>query len=257
MFFCQLSTVNYQLSIVNLATPDFRFKQFTIRHDRSAMKVGTDGVLLGAWAQVPIDENSSPHPNVLDVGTGTGLIALMLAQRFPTAKIVGIDIDEASIEQARDNVENTPFKTQISILEQDFLSIDSFSNKYDAIVSNPPFYTEETLGGKEARDKARHTTSLPFETLVKNATKLLTEGGFFSVIIPFQSAVDFISICVANRLYLIRRLNIRSKDSKPFKRVLLEFSTSIQPTDTRTLTLYDAHHERTPEYTQLTKDFYL
>lgn len=221
------------------------------------MKVGTDGVLLGAWAQVPRNEQTTPHPNVLDVGTGTGLITLMLAQRFPTAKIVGIDIDGASIEQARENVESTLFKTQISILEQDFSFLDSFSNKYDAIVSNPPFYIEDTLSGKEARDKARHTTSLPFDTLAKNAAKLLAEGGLFSVIIPFQSASDFISICVANRLYLTRRLNIRSKDSKPFKRTLLEFSTSIQPTDTRTLTLYDAHHERTPEYTQLTQDFYL
>ena len=240
-----------------MATPDFRFKQFTIRHDRSAMKVGTDGVLLGAWAQVPIYEQPTPHPSVLDVGTGTGLIALMLAQRYPDAKIVGIDIDEASVEQAKENVESTPFKTQIAILEQDFSNIDSFSNKYDLIVSNPPFYTEDTLGGKEARDKARHTTSLPFETLVKNTAKLLSKSGLFSVIIPFQSAADFISICVANRLYLTRRLNIRSKETKPFNRVMLEFSTTIQPADTSILTLYDAHHERTPEYTQLTQDFYL
>ena len=240
-----------------MATPDFRFKQFTIRHDRSAMKVGTDGVLLGAWAQVPLNENASPHPNVLDVGTGTGLIALMLAQRFPAAKILGIDIDKASIEQAKENVESTPFKTQISILEQDFSNIDYFSNKYDLIVSNPPFYTENTLSGKEARDMARHTTSLPFEILVENATKLLTEGGLFCVIIPYQSASDFISICVTNRLYLTRRLNIRSKESKPFNRVMLEFSTTIQSAETSTLTLYDDHHERTPEYTQLTQDFYL
>lgn len=221
------------------------------------MKVGTDGVLLGAWAQVPLNENASPHPNVLDVGTGTGLIALMLAQRFPAAKILGIDIDKPSIEQAKENVESTPFKTQISILEQDFSNIDYFSNKYDLIVSNPPFYTENTLCGKEARDMARHTTSLPFEILVENATKLLTKGGLFCVIIPYQSASDFISICVTNRLYLTRRLNIRSKESKPFNRVMLEFSTTIQSAETSTLTLYDDHHERTPEYTQLTQDFYL
>jgi tRNA1Val (adenine37-N6)-methyltransferase len=239
-----------------LATPDFRFKQFTIRHDRSAMKVGTDGVLLGAWAGSNLNTISTPF-KILDVGTGTGLIALMMAQRFPAANIVGIDIDEASLEQAKENVESTPFKARISIEKQDYSDINSFSNQFDLIVSNPPFYTEDTLGGNPARDKARHTTSLPFETLVENAAKLLTEEGLFSVIIPYQSAADFISICVANRLYLTRRLNIRSTERKPFNRVLLEFSMKIQPSETNTLTLYDANNNRSPEYAQLTQDFYL
>ena len=220
------------------------------------MKVGTDGVLLGAWAGSILNTTSTPF-KILDVGTGTGLIALMLAQRFPTAKIVGIDIDDASIEQAKENVNNTPFKAQISIQKQDFSDLDSSSNKYDLIVSNPPFYTEDTLGGNQARDRARHTTSLPFETLVQNAAKLLTNEGLFSVIIPHQSAADFISICVANRLYLTRRLNIRSTEKKPFNRVLLEFSTKMQPSATNTLTLYDVQNNRSPEYKQLTQDFYL
>lgn len=234
-----------------MSTPDFRFKQFTIRHDRSAMKVGTDGVLLGAWASPKIGGA------YLDIGTGTGLIAMMLAQRFSTANIVGIDIDEASLEQARENIESSPFKARISIQNQDFTNINSFSNKYDLIVSNPPFYKEDTLSGKTARDNARHTTSLPFETLVENSARLLTEEGVFCVIIPHQSASDFISICVANRLYLTRRLNIRSTERKPFNRVLLEFSPSIQPAETNTLTLYDEQGKRTVAYTELTKDFYI
>lgn len=220
------------------------------------MKVGTDGVLLGAWASPTLNCQLSTV-NFLDIGTGTGLIALMLAQRFPAANIVGIDIDEASVEQAKENVESSPFKAQITIQKQDFSNLDSFSNQYDLIVSNPPFYTEDTLSGKETRDKARHTTSLPFETLVENASKLLTKDGRFCVIIPHQSAADFISICVANRLYLTRRLNIRSKESKPFNRVMLEFSPIIQPAETDTLTLYDEHGQRTPDYTQLTAPFYL
>ena len=255
-----------------MPSPEFRFKQFTIRHDRSAMKVGTDGVLLGAWAGnlTPLTSHLSPHTsqpptlnsklstlNYLDVGTGTGLIALMLAQRFPHANIVGIDIDEASIEQAKENVTDSPFKAQITLLRQDFNDIDSFSSQFDLIVSNPPFYTEDTLGGNQARDKARHTTSLPFETLVENAAKLLMEERLFSVIIPHQSAADFISICVANRLYLTRRLNIRSTERKSFNRILLEFSTKMQPSETNTLTLYDANNNRSPEYAQLTQDFYL
>ena len=236
------------------------------------MKVGTDGVLLGAWAGRDFNDNLNLNHNLnenknendnfatkrcLDIGTGTGLIALMLAQRFPEAKIEGIDIDTASIEQAKDNVENSVFKTRITLKEQDFKDINSYSNKYNLIVSNPPFYTEDTLGGKQARDRARHTTSLPFEILISNAAKLLAKDGLFSVIIPYQSATDFISICVANRLYLTRRVNIRSTERKNFNRVLLEFSTSIQPAETSTLTLYDANNNRSPEYTQLTQAFYL
>ena len=230
------------------------------------MKVGTDGVLLGAWAGRDLNHNLNDNDNendnfstirCLDIGTGTGLIALMLAQRFPPSQIVGIDIDDASLEQAKENVESSIFKAQIQLQKQNFYDIDSFSNKFDLIVSNPPFYTEDTLGGKQARDRARHTTSLPFEILISNVAKLLATDGLFSVIIPYQSATDFISTCVVNRLYLTRRVNIRSTEKKPFNRVMLEFSTSIQPSDTSTLTLYDANNKRSSDYSQLTQDFYL
>lgn len=242
-----------------MPTPDFRFKQFTIRHDRSAMKVGTDGVLLGAWASggVSTEECQRKHITILDVGTGTGLIALMLAQRFPNADIVGIDIDEASIEQAKENVEVSPFRQRIRIQRQDFNAIDSCSNKYDVIVSNPPFYKEETLGTEQARNAARHTTSLPFERLVENASQMLSEEGLFSVIIPYGEASSFISLCAFNKLYLQRRLDVRSSERKPFKRVLLEFCKAIRPVETATLTLQDADNNRTTDYTALTQAFYL
>lgn len=242
-----------------MPTLDFRFKQFTIRHDRSAMKVGTDGVLLGAWASGGISTEEYPreHITILDVGTGTGLIALMLAQRFPHADIVGIDIDEASIEQAKENVEASPFRQRIRIQKQDFNDIDSNSNKYDIIVSNPPFYREETLGMEQARNAARHTTSLPFEKLVENASQLLSEKGLFSVIIPYGEASSFISLCALNKLYLQRRLDVRSSERKPFKRVLLEFCKAIRPVKTDALTLQNADNNRTTGYTTLTQAFYL
>ncbi|MBR1520545.1 MAG: methyltransferase [Bacteroidaceae bacterium] len=234
-----------------MPNPFFRFKQFTIRHDRSAMKVGTDGVLLGAWAET--DGNS-----ILDVGTGTGLIALMLAQRFPTATIEGIDIDEASVVQAKENVEASPFRSRIEVKKADFNNINHFSNQYDLIVSNPPFYQEETLGGNEARDAARHTVSLPFGNLVENASKLLRVEGRFCVIIPYGEATRFIALCAAKKLYLRRRLNIQSTPQKPPKRVMLDFSpTARGETSIATLTLYETMQQRTPEYTNLTKDFYL
>ena len=199
------------------------------------MKVGTDGVLLGAWA-CPHTEQPLPM-KCLDIGTGTGLIALMLAQRFPTASITGIDIDDASIEQAKENVEASPFKERILIKKQDF--------------------NEETLGGKQARDAARHPTSLPFNTLVENASKMLSENGVFSVIIPYAEAPSFISICAFNKLYLHRRLDVRSSERKPFKRTLLEFGKTLFPAQTDTLTLQDTHNSRTAEYAQLTDAFYI
>lgn len=234
-----------------MPNPYFRFKQFTIRHDRSAMKVGTDGVLLGAWA--------SPTSGglYLDVGTGTGLIALMLAQRFPDAFIEGIDIDEASVEQAQENVQESPFRSRIEIRKKDFSNINSFSKKYDLIVSNPPFYVEETLGGNEARDAARHTTSLPFETLITNAAQLLHSEGTFCAIIPYQSVPLFVSLCAQNRLYLHRRLDVQPVPHKSCNRSLLAFTTTLSEAKTDTLVLYDEDRQRTEAYSHLTQDFYL
>ena len=230
------------------------------------MKVGTDGVLLGAWANPQLStlhsQPSTLNPQLsalhcLDIGTGTGVIALMLAQRFPSALIEGIDIDEASVLQARENVEASPFATRVNIKNADFSRFDCFSKRYDLIVSNPPFYKEDTLGGDKARDAARHTQSLPFVALVANTSRLLTERGHFAVIIPHSDAADFISLCALHHLYLTRRTDVRSNERKPFKRSMLEFGKTIQPATTDTLTLHDTENRRTPEYTKLTKDFYL
>ena len=247
-----------------MPNPFFRFKQFAVRHDRCAMKVGTDGVLLGAWASPALDgagDMASGHAlNILDVGTGSGLVALMLAQRFPHAEIDGIDIDEASVLQATENVNNSVFHNQISISRRDYTNIDLFCNKYGLIVSNPPFYKEDTLSGDVARDAARHTSSLPFETLISNTAKLLLPNGVFCVIVPNQSAADFISICVQEKLYLIHRMDIKPTMRKPSNRTLLAFSpagANVENVEPQLLTLYDEDNHRTAEYTAMTKDFYL
>ena len=219
------------------------------------MKVGTDGVLLGAWAAQ--EEDSRKILKVLDVGVGTGLISLMLAQRFPFVQVTGIDIDGPSIKQARENVETSKFKERIDVQKQDFRHINSFSNQYDLIVSNPPFYREQTLSGNDARDAARHNSFLPFSTLIANAAKLLANDGLFSVVIPYGETSHFISMCVSHKLYLKRRMDVRSSEKKAFKRTLLEFGKTACPTLTATLTLNASDGSRTDEYTQLTKDFYL
>lgn len=245
-----------------MPNPYFRFKQFTIRHDRSAMKVGTDGVLLGAWAGKGMAAQNADCTNnakmkILDIGTGTGLLALMLAQRFPSAQIVGIDIDKESLLQAQENVNASPFSNRIFIKEQDFSSFNKSSSKYNLIVSNPPFYEEDTLSGNDARDAARHTHALPFEALIGNTEKLLSDEGQFCVIIPFQSAAGFISMCAQHRLFLQRRLDVKSSERKPYKRSLLTFGHSIKEAEYDTLQLYSSGNNRSEDYAQLTQDFYL
>lgn len=241
----------------------FRFKQFAVWHNQCAMKVGTDGVLLGAWA-APAGESgkeesvTSAALKILDVGTGSGVIALMLAQRFPNSCIEGIDIDEASVLQAEWNVMKSIFSERIAIKKKDYRDIEQFCNRYDLIVSNPPFYKEDTLGGNVARDTARHTSFLSFETLISNTAKLLLPSGMFCVIIPHQSAADFISACVQEKLYLVRRMDIKPTSQKAPNRTLLAFSPSVQKdVKTQLLTLYDAENHRTEEYADMTKDFYL
>lgn len=262
-----------------MPNPFFRFRQFAIRHDRCAMKVGTDGVLLGAWVSTARDgecveaaEDAAKGTNgtaneaagirmkVLDVGTGSGLVALMLAQRFPHAEIEGIDIDEASVSQAMENVKNSVFSDRITVANRDYKDISLFGGKYDLIVSNPPFYRENTMSGNVARDAARHTSALPFDILVANTARLLLPSGVFAVIIPYQSASDFISICVQEKLYITRRMDIKPTPQKLPNRTLLAFSPAagrVADVETRLITLYDTDNRRTEEYATLTKDFYL
>jgi len=168
-----------------------------------------------------------------------------------------IDIDISSLSQAKENVEASRFVHQVNLFERDFKDLEQFTQKYDLIVSNPPFYEEDTLSGKSIRDQARHTYSLPFETLVENTSYLLLPHGTFCVIIPFQNASSFISLCAQNRLYLHQRLDVRSTLQKAFIRSLLAFTDSPQPSQTSTLTLYDETNNRTQEYTQLTQHFYI
>ena len=267
-----------------MPNPYFNFKRFTICHDRSSMKVGTDGVLLGAWAGKGLREDGSPMA-ILDVGTGSGLIALMLAQRFEGSHVDAIDIHDDSVAQAACNAQASVFADRIHVCKQDFClmgedfnghdknlkssdkdikssdkdfkSLNKDFNRYDLIVTNPPFYIEDTLSGNSARDNARHTSSLPFEVLIGGASKLLNEDGLFAVIIPYSSSAAFVGSCALHGLYLLRRTDVRSTERKPFKRSLLEFGRHAAASDASVLTLYSAGCQRSDEYAELTQDFYL
>lgn len=227
----------------------FRFKQFSVRHDRCAMKVGTDGVLLGAWGSVE-------GKRILDIGMGTGLIALMAAQRNPEADVLGIDIDELAVAQARGNVAESPFNRRIECILQDVLTFDPEA-PFDAILCNPPFFTEDTLPDNRSRALARNNKCLPFPQLIKKVAVLLAENGTFSLIVPSGLAQEIVGLCMENGLHLIRRCQIHTTARKPPRRTLLEFSRQNRSCEMLTLRLVADDGTRSQQYKELTKDFYL
>jgi tRNA1Val (adenine37-N6)-methyltransferase len=232
----------------------FQFKQFTIHQNKTAMKVGTDGVLLGAWT--PIEH----HPNtILDIGTGTGLIALMLAQRTSAEQIDAIEIDENAYEQAVDNFENSPWSDRLFCFHA---GLDEFmdepEDQYDLIVSNPPFYAEDYKTENDQRDLARFQDALPFEDLVEAADMLLSENGIFAVIIPFKEETRFIDLCAETELFPVKVTRVKGTPNSETKRSLLAFKRYELPVLTPDeLIIETARHQYTPEYIELTKDFYL
>lgn len=231
----------------------FRFQQFEIRHDRCAMKVGTDGVLLGAWVGCSYSER------ILDVGTGSGLIAMMLAQRNSNAQILGIDIDAEAVGQAQENFERSPFAHRLSAKRVDFAqgpfvaSLQSF----DLIVSNPPFFTEDTVAPDSARATARSSSSLPFDVLIEHAAKLLSPQGHFAVIIPHSHAADFVLTASVVGLHLLRRCDVQTSPRKPMRRAMLEFGMETGQTTFETICLHNADGTISDAYRKLTADFYL
>ena len=228
----------------------FRFKRFCIRHDRCAMKVGTDGVLLGAWG-------CEEGRRILDIGTGTGLIALMAAQRNPEALVLGIDIDEAAVRQAQENVAESPFAERVMCVLQDVLTFCP-SERYDAILCNPPFFTEDTLPEGASRILARNNNVLPFPQLISRVRTLLSASGTFSIIVPAGLAQQIITLCLADGLHLQRRLQVSTTSRKPPRRTMLCFSPQPQSfVEESTLCLTAPDGSRSQAYAELTEAFYL
>lgn len=232
----------------------FQFKQFSVEQDRCAMKVGTDGVLLGAWSPIPEDIFS-----VLDVGAGTGIIALILAQRTTAEQIDALEIDEEAYEQAVENFENSPWGDRLFCFHA---GLDEFieepEEEYDLIISNPPFYTEDYKTDNEQRDLARFADAMPFEDLVEAADLLLSENGIFSVIIPYKEEEKFIALAKDFDFFPIKITHVKGTPTTEIKRSLLAFSRNVLenfPVDE--LVIETSRHIYTEEYIALTKDFYL
>lgn len=231
-----------------MANNYFKFKQFTVYHDRCAMKVGTDGVLLGAWAR--------GGKRILDIGTGSGLIALFMASRFNDAEVVAIDIDKMACEQAEDNVKRSAFSNRIKVINRPLQDFDT--GLYDSIVCNPPFFDKALKSNDERKATARHTDTLSFKDLFGSVARLLTDKGEFSVVIPSSSHDEFDLQAAYTGLFPSRVCEIKTLPHKPVSRVLLAYTK--HPSDnveTETVTLNNADMTRSDWYQSLTADFYL
>ena len=233
----------------------FQFQRFTIHQDQCGMKVGTDGVLLGAWAQ--------GGERVLDIGTGTGVIALMIAQRYAEAHVVAVDIDEAAVRQARQNADASPFGDRIEVVLssiQDYATSCSLSfgegrgevpAHFDSIVCNPPFFVDSLKAPDQQRSLARHADTLPFAELMRSAYRLLSDDGELSLVIPFDYRRRLDDEAFLCGFFPSRVCAVRTKSTKPVRRYLLAYRKRPCPCLHDELTIGDAR------YQQLTRDFYL
>ena len=232
----------------------FQFKQFKIKQDKCAMKIGTDGVLLGAWASL----ENQPF-SILDIGAGTGVIALMLAQRSFAELIDALEIEENAYEQCVDNFENSDWGDRLFCYHA---ALDEFAEEmegetYDLIISNPPFYDENFTSTEENRNLARFTEALPFEDLVKYSAQLLAEKGKFCTIIPHKNEEEFIQLASKEKLFPQKITRVRGHKNSPIKRSLLQFGFEQTTLETSELIIEIERHIYTEDYKNLVKDFYL
>lgn len=230
----------------------FKFKQFEIAQDKCTMKVGTDGILLGAWANV---EGAS---EILDIGAGTGLIALMLAQRAASATITGVEIEEHACSQASENAANSPWADRIKIEKDSIQDFAKFPpNEYDLVVSNPPFFSGGTFSDNQERNNVRHTIKLPTGDLLSAARKVMSKNGKFCVILPYLEGLRLVDQASNYRLYCTKMTEVFGKKSKPVERLLLQFETSEKELEKDSIVVYQEDGKYTADYVGLTKDFYL
>lgn len=231
----------------------FHFKQFDIHQDKSAMKVGTDGILLGAWADI------SHAKSILDIGTGSGVIAIMLGQRADQATIDGLDIDGSAFEQTKENMDRAPWSNRMRAFH---ISVQDFSKTqegtYDLIVSNPPFFSGGTFSHNQDRNSVRHTVKMPHGDLLTAVQKLLAPGGKFCLILPFIEGLRFQELAETYKLYCTRVTNVKPKADRPVERLLLQFERNKKILKEEELIIQkEGHNDWTEQYIELTREFYL
>ena len=245
-----------------MGSPNFRFKQFTVWHDRCAMKVGTDGVLLGAWCPLAIATSEGEY-KVLDIGTGSGLIALMLAQRATSIDdtpivIDTIDIDADAAEQAQYNFEQSPWSKLLRIYQSSLQEWQS-EKEYDLIVSNPPYFQGSLKNPDAQRATARHTDSLSYSELIAHSERLLRRNGTLALVLPIEAEEEILSLAAAAGLSPIAITYVHTKPGKPVKRILMALTKgdAVGEVDGNHFYIESADSPRSEEYKKLTEEFYL
>lgn len=232
----------------------FHFKQFSLSNSLSAMKVGTDGVLLGAWARVPVAAADSP---VLDVGCGTGVIGLMIAQRYSDVMVNCIDISTEAVEECSGNISRSPFASRVEAGRHDFLDYHD-NRKYGLIVSNPPFFTERLHSPDALRASARHDDSMPLPSLLRCAVSLLSPDGCLALVLPAARDNEVLLEASLAGLYPVRQCKVYTRRGKVSRRTLWEFSLmhsgACEPSE---LFIQDGDGNFTEQYKALLRDFYL
>ncbi|MEY3238049.1 MAG: hypothetical protein RI883_2150 [Bacteroidota bacterium] len=228
--------------------PPFLFKHFSITQNRSALKVGTDAMLLGAFIK-----SQNEHLG-LDIGTGTGVLSLMVAQKNPKIQIDAIDLDRESIIDCKENFTNSNWSERLSVISDDFL-LYSFDKKYDLIFSNPPFYQNSLLNENKRTAVSKHAVHLPFEVLFEKVSKLLTDNGSFWIIFPFDDFEKVTNLGESNGFFIENKITIESKLSVP-TRVILSFRKSGNPIKEKTLVIRNLDNSFSDEYIELTKEFH-
>jgi tRNA1Val (adenine37-N6)-methyltransferase len=231
----------------------FKFKQFEIDQDGCTMKVGTDGVLLGAWADV------HEAKEILDIGAGTGVIAIMLAQRKSDAMVDAVEIDASACRTAERNMRNSPFSNRLNSFEEPIQDYAKTTRKeYDLIVCNPPFFTGGTLSAQTSRNEVRHTIKLPNGELFSCVRRLLKKDGKFCVILPFIEGLRFKELARNYNFHCSKVTQVKSKKEKPVERLLLQFEKTKHPEIADELIIqFENRNDFTPDYIDLTKEFYL
>lgn len=239
-----------------MSTQPFKFKQFTIHQDRCAAKIGTDGVLLGAWTSLKHNPDS-----ILDIGTGTGVIALMLAQRSAAQTIDALELDEDAYEQATENFEASDWGDRLFCYHAHLYEFATeIEEQYDLIVSNPPFYEAEFKTQDKARDQARFEDAMPFELLLGAVQNLLSRDGRFSVILPYDRERKFLDLAERGGLLPVRITKVQGTPTSEVKRSLMEFCFRESVNEdliAETLIIEKSRHNYTKDYVALVKDFYL
>lgn len=241
-----------------MANPYFRFKQFTIYHDRCAMKVSTDSCLFGAWTadEMRLFTSGTNKKNVLDIGTGTGLLSLMIRQRNPV-QVNAIEIDPEAAEQAQENVSSSPWAKDINVIHKDILLADRLP-VYDVVVSNPPFYENELSSDQHKKNLAHHSSELNMGQVIEIISQILNPQGVFFLLLPYKRTKEIEKLIERHGLHLLKKVDVRqSVHHSPFRTMIFGGKNINSNTQITELSIWNENREYTPEFIQLLKDYYL